>query len=413
MRGCLLTERNRVNEEELKEVEIIVEPGQGQAELNIGPQHPGSGHMRLVAKIRGDIVEELVLDPGYVHRSVEKLCENRHYMHLIPLVERPTIIDSIHMNMGYIMAVEKIMNLEVPERALYLRSFAAEVNRISSHLYGLGILGIFIGHSTMFMWGFADREPFVEILQNLTGARITNSYVVPGGVRRDLSQSVKELAIKAVSYLRKKIKDYENIFLNNPNVRARLENVGVISREKAIELGLVGPNLRASSVPYDVRKIEPYAAYQKLDFEIPVYKEGDAFARTLVRMEEVQQSMNMIMQIIKEIPEGEILNQRILKQIPPQRIKKWYEEQKRIVFPGYFASMRPPKGDAISRVEASRGELVYYVVSDGSSIPYRVRMITPSYMLIKPFMEIAKGHRIADIPAIYGSLDYFPPEADR
>mgnify|MGYP001772485985 CR=1 FL=1 len=391
------------------EVEII--PVEG--ELNVGPQHPGSGHMRIYVKLDGDIIVDAKIDPGYVHRGVEKLSEYRTYMKIIPLVERPAILDSIHMNLGYIMAVEKILGVDVPERAQYLRTLAAEVNRIASHLYGLGIWAIFLGHSTGYMWGFGDREVWLEILQALTGARVTNSYIIPGGVRRDLTPAIKEMVEKAIAYQRRKLQDWYKIFVNNPNIRARLENVGVMSRENAIKWGAVGPNLRASGVYYDVRKIEPYAAYDKVDFEIPVYKEGDAYARLLVRFAEIEQSMRILEQVIKNIPEGNILSDRFFKQIPPTRLKKWWEGQRRIVFPGYYASFRPPKGEAISRVEAGRGELVYYVISDGSANPYRLRMITPSYRTIYVFEQIVKGSRYADLPAIYGSLDYFPPEADR
>jgi NADH-quinone oxidoreductase subunit D len=391
------------------EVEIV--PIRG--ELNVGPQHPGSGHMRIYVKLNGDIIEDVDLDVGYVHRAVEKLSEVRTYMQLIPLVERPAILDSIHMNLGYIIAVEKILGVDVPERAQYLRTLAAEVNRIASHLYGVGILAIFLGHSTGFMWGFGDREVWVEILQALTGARVTNSYIIPGGVRRDLTPAIKEMIEKAIAYQRRKLKDWYKIFVRNPNIRSRLENVGVMTKENAIKWGAVGPNLRASGVYYDVRKIEPYAAYDKVDFEIPVYKEGDAYARLLVRFEEVEQSMRILEHVIKQIPEGSILSDRFFKQIPPTRLKKWWEGQKKVVFPGYYASFRPPKGEAVSRVEAARGELVYYVVSDGSPKPYRLRMITPSYRMIYVFKQLAKGARYADLVAIYGSLDYFPPEADR
>jgi len=392
-------------------MEVEVVPVEG--ELNVGPQHPGSGHMRILVKLNGDIIEDVDLDVGYVHRSVEKLSENRNYIHLIPLVERPAILDSIHMNLGYVMAVEKILGVDVPPRAQYLRSFAAEVNRIASHLYGMGILAVFMGHSTGFMWGFGDREVWVEILQALTGARVTNSYIIPGGVRRDLNPAIKEMTEKGITYMRRKLEDWRKIFINNPNIKARMQGVGVMKREDAIRWGAVGPNLRASGVYYDVRKMEPYAAYDKLDFEVPVYKEGDAYARTLVRIEEIEQSMKMLEQILKEIPEGNILSDRFFRQIPPVRLKKWWEGQRRIVMPGYYASFRPPKGEAVSRVEAGRGELLYYVVSDGSSKPYRLRMITPSYRLIYVFKELAKGCRYADLVTVYGSLDYFPPEADR
>ncbi|QGA67714.1 NADH-quinone oxidoreductase subunit D [Sulfolobus sp. E11-6] len=405
--------QNEIQEQLLAATGMSVEFIPIQGELNVGPQHPGSGHMRIFVKLNGDIIEDVDLDVGYVHRAVEKLSENRNYMHLIPLVERPAILDSIHMNLGYIIAVEKILGVDVPERAQYLRSFAAEVNRIASHLYGLGILAIFLGHSTGFMWGFGDREVWVTILEALTGARVTNSYIIPGGVRRDITQEIKDMTLKAISYQRKRLEDWKKIFFYNPSIRARLENVGVMTKENAIRWGAVGPNLRASGVYYDVRKIEPYGAYDKLDFEIPVYKEGDGLARGLVRLEEIEQSMRILEQIIKNIPEGNILSDRFFKQIPPTRLKKYWETYRRIVLPGYYASFRPPKGEAISRVEAGRGELAYYVVSDGSPKPYRLRMITPSYRLIYVFKQLCKGSRYADLVSIYGSLDYFPPEADR
>jgi len=392
-------------------MEIDIVPVEG--ELNVGPQHPGSGHMRIYVKLNGDLIEDAELDVGYVHRAVEKLSENRNYMHLIPLVERPAILDSTHMNLGYVMAVEKIIATDVPDRAQYLRSFAAEVNRIASHLYGLGILGIFLGHSTAFMWGFGDREVWVTILEALTGARVTNSYIIPGGVRRDITPSIMEMTRKAIDYTRKKLDDWRKIFFYNPTIRARLENVGVMTKEKAIEWGAVGPNLRASGVPFDVRKDEPYAAYPWLDFEIPVYKEGDGLARGLVRLDEMEQSMRILEEIMKEIPEGNILSDRFFKQIPPIRLKKYWEGQHRIVLPGYYASFRPPKGEASSRVESARGELFYYVVSDGSPKPFRLRMITPSYRMIYAFKQLLKGSRFADLVSVYGSFDYFPPEADR
>jgi NADH-quinone oxidoreductase subunit D len=263
------------------------------------------------------------------------------------------------------------------------------------------------------MWGFGDREVWVTILEALTGARVTNSYIIPGGVRRDITPSIMEMTRKAIDYTRKKLDDWRKIFFYNPTIRARLENVGVMTKEKAIEWGAVGPNLRASGVPFDVRKDEPYAAYPWLDFEIPVYKEGDGLARGLVRLDEMEQSMRILEEIMKEIPEGNILSDRFFKQIPPIRLKKYWEGQHRIVLPGYYASFRPPKGEASSRVESARGELFYYIVSDGSPKPFRLRMITPSYRMIYAFKQLLKGSRFADLVSVYGSFDYFPPEADR
>ncbi len=382
-------------------------------ELLIGPQHPASGHMRLVAKIDGDIVVELRPNIGYVHRSVEKLAEVKKYLHIIPLVERPSLADTTANNLAYVMALEKLLGIEAPPRAQYLRTLLAEINRIHSHLYGLGIHGVMIGSSTAYMWCFGDREPFIEIAQELTGARLTYSYIIPGGVRRDLPQGFEDRVEKVLRYLENRMKDYFDIYFNNPVTRARLEGVGVLTKEDAIKLGVTGPNLRASGVPYDVRKVEPYAAYPELDFEVVTREEGDALARVFVRIGEIQESMKIIRQVLKNIPEGPIFHEKYVKMVPP-KLREYMKETGEVKFPGTFANLRVPAGEAISRVEGGRGEVVFYLISDGKSLsPYRMRMVTPSFRNVILFEHLTKGHRVADIPAIYGSLDYFPPEADR
>jgi NADH-quinone oxidoreductase subunit D len=381
-------------------------------ELLIGPQHPASGHMRLVAKVDGDIVVELRPNIGYVHRSVEKLAEVKKFLQIIPLVERPSLADTTANNLAYVMALEKLLGIDPPERAKYLRTLLAEINRIHSHLYGLGIHGVMIGSSTAYMWCFGDREPFLELAQELTGARLTYSYIIPGGVRRDLPKGFAERAERALKYLEGRMKDYFDIYFNNPVVRARLEGVGVLSREDAIKLGVTGPNLRASGVAYDVRRAEPYAAYPYLDFEVITEKEGDCYARVMVRVREIMESIKIIRQVLREIPEGPILHESYEKLIPP-KLREDMKQKGIVKFPSVFANLRVPAGEAISRVEGGRGEVVFHVISDGKLSPYRLRMVTPSFRNVILFEHLTKGARVADIPAIYGSLDYFPPEADR
>jgi NADH-quinone oxidoreductase subunit D len=381
-------------------------------ELLIGPQHPASGHMRLVAKVDGDIVVELRPNIGYVHRSVEKLAEVKKFLQIIPLIERPSLADTTANNLAYVMALEKLLGIDPPERAKYLRTLLAEINRIHSHLYGLGIHGVMIGSSTAYMWCFGDREPFLELAQELTGARLTYSYIIPGGVRRDLPKGFAERAERALKYLEGRMKDYFDIYFNNPVVRARLEGVGVLSREDAIKLGVTGPNLRASGVAYDVRRAEPYAAYPYLDFEVITEKEGDCYARVMVRVREIMESIKIIRQVLREIPEGPILHESYEKLIPP-KLREDMKQKGIVKFPSVFANLRVPAGEAISRVEGGRGEVVFHVISDGKLSPYRLRMVTPSFRNVILFEHLSKGARVADIPAIYGSLDYFPPEADR
>jgi NADH-quinone oxidoreductase subunit D len=368
--------------------------------------------MRLVAKIDGDIVVELRPNIGYVHRSVEKLAEVKKFLQIIPLVERPSLADTTANNLAYVMALEKLLGIDPPERAKYLRTLLAEINRIHSHLYGLGIHGVMIGSSTAYMWCFGDREPFLELAQELTGARLTYSYIIPGGVRRDLPKGFAERAERALKYLEGRMKDYFDIYFNNPVVRARLEGVGVLSREDAIKLGVTGPNLRASGVAYDVRRAEPYAAYPNLDFDVITEEEGDCYARVMVRVREIMESIKIIRQVLKEIPEGPIIHESYEKLIPP-KLREEMKQKGIVKFPSVFANLRVPAGEAISRVEGGRGEVVFHVISDGKLSPYRMRMVTPSFRNVILFEHLTKGARVADIPAIYGSLDYFPPEADR
>lgn len=381
-------------------------------EVFIGPQHPGSGHMRIIVWLDGDIIVRADPDIGYVHRAVEKIAENKLYIQIIPLVERPSLADTTHMNLGYVLALEKLLDIDVPPRAQYLRTLLAELNRIHSHLYGIGIHGIMLGSSTAFMWAFADREILIELAQQLTGARLTYSYIIPGGVRRDLPQDFKRNAEKALKYIERRLEDYYKLFVENPVTRARLEGVGKLPREEAVKLGIVGPNLRASGVPYDVRRVDPYCAYPELEFDIVVREEGDAYARLLVRFEEIRQSIRIIRQVLDKIPDGPILAEKYYKLIPP-KLRDYVAETKTIKFPSAYVNIRPPKGEAVARVEAGRGETLFYIVSDGSPKPYRFRMVTPSFRNVIAFVKLLPGHRVADIPAIYGSLDYFPPESDR
>jgi NADH-quinone oxidoreductase subunit D len=262
------------------------------------------------------------------------------------------------------------------------------------------------------MWCFADREIWIELAQQLTGARMTYSYMMPGGVRRDLPNGFKENALNAIKYMENRIKDYYKLFINNPVVKARLIDVGVLSKEDAIKLGVVGPNLRGSGVKYDVRKIEPYCAYPEVDFDIITKNKGDCYARVLVRFGEIEQSMAIIKQILKQIPEGNIFDERYSKLVPVNQRDKAIEAG-RVKIPAIFVNLRPPPCEVISRVEAGRGEVINYIISNGSSTPYRFRFITPSFRNLIAFKYLIPGHRLADIPSIYGSLDYFPPDADR
>ena len=381
-------------------------------ELFIGPQHPASGHMRLIVRLEGDIIVDVDPDIGWVHRTMEKLAETKGTLQVIPLLERMTIIDSHNVTLGYVRAVEKLLGVEPPPRAKYLRTLLSEINRIASHLYGMGLVGIFINHSTMFMWCFGDREVWIQLAEELTGARLTHTYSVPGGVRRDLPQNFKERALKAIRYMERRLKDYYKIFFENPQVRARYEGVGVLKKSDARRLGIVGPNLRASGVRYDARLLGDYGVYDELDFEVPVFDEGDSYARILLRGEEIKQSMRIIRQVLDKIPDGPIFAEKYMRLVPP-KLREQALKQGRIKFPGIFANLRLPKGEAVARVEMGHGEIFYHVIGNGTKNPYRVRVVTPAFRNVILFKYLSIGHRFMDLPVIYGSLDYFPPEADR
>ncbi len=390
--------------------ELGVRDGLRVLELFVGPQHPASGHMRLVVYLDGDIIVDVDVDIGWVHRTMEKLSEVKGWLRAIPLLERMNIVDACNIILGYVEAIEKLMGLEVPERVKYLRTILCELNRIASHLYGMAIAGIFLNHSTMFMWAMGDREVWVKLIEMMTGARLTHTYVIPGGVRRDIPSDFRDAFEKAARYQLRRLEEYRKVFLDNPVIRDRYEGVGVMPRSMAKKLGAVGPNLRASGVAYDARLLG-YAAYNQLDFHPVVRDEGDALARMWVRVEEIKKSIELIREALSRLPEGRILADKIYNMVPPAMRK--VVDAGRSKFPGLYANLRVPRGETVTRVEAGRGEITYHVVSDGGTAPYRLRVVTPSFRNAILLRELAIGERLMDLPAIYGSLDYFPPEADK
>lgn len=368
------------------EASTTTESGAQTLVVSVGPQHSGSGHMRLIIELDGDVIVNVAPDPGYVHRGIEKICEVRNIIKSIPVIERPAIIDSSNLNHAYIRAIEELQGVDPPIRAQYLRCLLNEMNRIMSHLYWLSIFGVFLGHTTMFMWPLGDRELFIDLAEKLTGARLTHSYIVPGGVRRDLPQGFADEAAKRTEYFEKRLNEYDKIFFNNPIFTSRAKGVGILPNDEAIALGCTGPTLRGSGLDADLRKDEPYAAYPELDFEIPTRKEGDSYSRAVIRMEEMRQSCKLIRQIVKEIPTG------------PIRRK---------------APIVLPRGEAYSRVESARGECSFFIIGEGGDKPYRVRYITGSYRNMAAIPVILKGGHMADMPTAWWSVDYWPVEADR
>ena len=357
--------------------------------LNVGPQHPGSGHMRLIVQVDGDYIVACDPDPGYVHRGEEKMAEYRNYILNIPHLERPVIHDSCNILYPYCLAVEEILGLEVPERAKYVRAIASELNRCVYILYWLGIYGIFLGHSTMFMWPMGDRELLIDLLEKMTGARVTHSYFIPGGVRNDLPANFEDVCLRQVNYFEKRIKEYADIFYDNPILIHRTEKTGILSREDAIRLGTTGSVLRASGVDFDLRKKEPYDAYEELDVQSIVLKEGDSLARSKVPWLEMLESCNIIRQALEKMPKSGTIRQKLKPN---------------------------PRGGDVSvykRTESGRGSLGCYIVSKSKPEPYRLKLSVPSFRNLIALPYLLKGEKLGNMPAVYWSLNYWPVEADR
>ncbi|MEX0764580.1 MAG: NADH-quinone oxidoreductase subunit D [Nitrosopumilaceae archaeon] len=357
--------------------------------LNVGPQHPGSGHMRLIIKVDGDYIVSCDPDPGYVHRGEEKMTEYRNYIQNIPHLERPVIHDSCNILYPYCLAVEELLGIEVPERAKYIRVIASELNRCVYTLYWLAIYGIFLGHSTMFMWPMGDRELFIDLLEDLSGARVTHAYFVPGGVRNDIPSNFEEKCLRRVNYFEKRLKEYEDIFYQNPVLKQRTEGTGILSRMDAIRLGVTGSVLRSAGVDFDIRKKEPYDVYENLDFQSQVLKDGDSYARSRVPYLDMLESCRIIKDALKKMPKSGSIRTKLKPN---------------------------PKGgndEAYRRVESGRGSLGMYVVSDNKTEPYRVKISVGSFrnMICMPYL--LKGEKLGNMPAVYWSLNYWPVEADR
>lgn len=362
--------------------------------LNIGPQHPSThGVLRLKVKTDGEIISEVEPIIGYLHRCFEKHCESVTYDQVIPYTDRCDYIASMNNNFGYAVAVEELMAIKVPERVEYIRVIVAELNRIASHLLALGTYGLDVGAFTPFLYMFRDRERILDMFEALCGARLLYNYIWVGGVSHDLPNGFEAKIFEFLDYFEPKIKEYNEILTYNKIFIERTGDVGVMPPEVAISYGVSGPNLRGSGVKWDIRRDEPYSIYDKFDFEIPVGSgimgtTGDCWDRYFVRMLEMEQCIKIIRQALKAMPAGDV------HQALPKKI-------------------RPPKGSIYKRTESPRGDLAYYIVSDGSPIPFRLKMRSPAFTALSVLGEISQGWMMSDVIAILGSLDIVLGEIDR
>ncbi|MGD0697322.1 MAG: NADH-quinone oxidoreductase subunit D [Terriglobia bacterium] len=357
--------------------------------LNMGPQHPAThGVLRVKLKLDGERVLGTECIIGYLHRGVEKIAENRTYAQFAPYVDRMDYVAAVTNGMGYCEAVEKLLAVEVPPRAQYTRMILAELQRIASHLLWLGTHALDLGAMTPVFYTFREREEILKIFENYCGARLTTHAFRIGGLQYDLYPGFESEVTKFCDYLLPKIDEYEQLLTTNRIWMKRTKKVGVLSAEDAIALGVTGPVLRGSGVKWDVRKVQPYEAYDKVEFEVPTGPNGDTYDRYLVRVAEMRQSVRIVRQCVERIAPGPILG-KVGKVI------------------------KPPAGEVYHSIEAPKGELGYLVVSDGSTHPYRVRVRPPSFVNLQALDIMSRGHLVADIVAIIGTIDIVLGEVDR
>jgi NADH-quinone oxidoreductase subunit D len=357
--------------------------------LNMGPQHPAThGVLRVILDLRGETILNAEPMIGYLHRGIEKIAESRTYTQFLPYTDRLDYVAAPAWNLAYCEAVEKLMGIEVPERAKYIRTIIAEIARISSHLIAIGTHALDIGAMTVFIYCFRERELTLDLFEHATGSRMLTNFCRIGGVMADLSDQFLKIAREFVEIFPTRMKDYEDLLTQNRIWLKRTKNIAVISAEEGLNLSLNGPNIRGSGVKWDVRKAEPYAAYDKMEFDIPIGQNGDIYDRYLVRLEEMRQSNRIVKQALNQLPDGEI------KAKVPRVI-------------------RPPKGEVYFRVEAPKGEAGFYIESDGSDKPYRLKIRTPSFANLESIPTMVDGHLVADVVAAIGSIDIVLGEIDR
>lgn len=358
--------------------------------VNMGPQHPSThGVLRLGLTLNGEVITKVEPDVGYLHRGTEKLAEVRGYHHCVVMTDRWDYISAMPNNLVFCLAAEKLMNLTIPPRAEYLRVLMCELNRVSSHLLFLGTFGIDIGAYTPFLHAFREREMALDLFEMACGARMTFNYIRIGGVMADVPAGWTEKCREFLNFFKGKIKEYDDLLTFNPIFMDRTRNVGILSKEKALDWGLTGPNLRGSGVPYDVRKNDPYSIYDKLDFEVCVGETGSCWDRYAVRVREMVQSVRIIEQCLDQLPAGDVMAKGVAK-IP-----------------------KPLPGEAYAHVEGSRGDLGIYLVADGTGSPFRLHVRAPSFINLAILQEILVGLKVADVIAILGSTDIVLGEVDR
>lgn len=395
--------------------ERAISDTQRQLILNMGPQHPSThGVLRVIVTLEGETI--VATDPiiGYLHRGVEKIGENRRYAQFTPWTDRTDYTTAPLNNFGYILAVEKLCGIAAPERAQYWRVIMAELSRIAGHLVWLGTHALDIGALSMSLYCFREREMILDIFEKFVGARLTTNMMEVGGFSRGIPEGLVEMVEGFLKVFPERQQEYADLLSANPIWIARTRGVGVIEPEAALSYGLTGACLRGSGINYDVRKAQPYSVYDRIDFDVPLGTHGDVYDRYLVRMEEMRQAQRIIRQCLDQAPtDGPLMLNDSNYVIPPHNTVLRTAEDMQRHFVWVIKGFDAPKGEVYQAIEHSKGELGYYIVSDGSNVPYRLRIRTPDFVNLQVLPHMAQGAMLADIVALIGTIDIVLGSVDR
>jgi len=382
--------------------------------LNMGPQHPAThGVLRLLVRLNGEIVMACVPELGYLHRGYEKIAEGSTYHEFIPHTDRLDYLSPISNNVGYVLAVEKLLGMEVPPRAQYIRVLCCEMSRIASHLVAVGSMGMDVGALTALLWTFREREKILDIYDVLCGARFTTSYTRIGGLQQDWTAQCTAMLTQFLDEFKEDLGEVEKLLSHNRIFVDRCENVGYISREDAIAMGMTGPILRASGVARDLRRDNPYLVYPDLDFDVITLTDGDALARFYIRIAEMKESAKILRQVLQRLPQGPVHANEARRVLP--RKERVYTKMEELIQDFMIVNMGvdPPVGEIYQGIESSKGELGFYIVSNGSGNPWRMKIRSPSMVNLSAIPIMCNGGMISDIVAIIGSIDPVMGEADK
>ena len=382
--------------------------------LNFGPQHPAAhGVLRLILELDGEVVDRADPHIGLLHRGTEKLIEHKTYTQAVPYFDRLDYVSPMCQEHAFALATEKLLGCDVPIRAQYIRVIYSELTRVLNHIMNITTFAIDVGAMTPLLWLFEDREKLIEFYERASGSRMHANYFRPGGVAKDLPPGLIEDIVQFCEVFPKHLSDVEDLLTENRIFKQRTVDIGVVSKKDALDLGFSGPMLRASDVAWDLRKSQPYEVYDKMDFNVPVGKNGDCYDRYLVRIAEMYESIKIIKQACAKIPEGPV--KTLDKKISPPSRSDMKTSMEALIhhFKLYTEGYRVPEGEFYAAVEAPKGEFGVFLVSDGSNKPYRCRVRAPGFLHLQAMDFMTKGHMLADVPAVLGSMDIVFGEVDR